>query len=154
MLLNRRLCRPLSVLAVLGLSLLLQAACSSTAGSPGPTAAQPSEPQKDYLFQVITPEGRSVGFTADELRQLPLASIKVEGKPEEGPVLLDVLQGAGVEEFKQVTLSGGGSSLTLARQQITPEVILDFANRGTVKLAAPHVPKKDWVKDITEIKVE
>ena len=99
-----------------------------------PTAMQPT-PVADALFQVITPDGRIVGFTWDDLKKLPLAQITAEGKVEEGTKVLDVLQAVGVTDFEKITLTGNNGSLTIDREQVTDDVILDFTNHGTVKLA-------------------
>lgn len=133
---------------------VLGTACNRNGSGTAPTTPTGSPARGNVLFEVTAPDGRSVTFTANELRELPLTTIMVEGKPEEGPALVEVLRKAGVGEFEQVTLMGDGAPLTLTREQVTSEVILDFANRGTVKLAAPNVPKNEWVKDVTKIKVD
>ena len=118
-----------------------------------PTELQPT-PITGALFQVVKADGSLVPFTWDDLKKLPLAHITVESKIEEGPMVLDVLKAAGVSDFKQITLTGNNGSLTLARDQVNDETLLDFTNHGTVKLSATNVPKDNWIKDITEIKVE
>ena len=118
-----------------------------------PPNLQPT-PVSDALFQVIKPDGSTVGFTWDDLKKLPLAQLTIEGKVEEGTKILDVLQAAGVTDFNQINLTGSNGSMTIDREQVTDEVILDFTNRGTVKLAAVDIPKAEWIKDIFEIKVE
>jgi len=44
--------------------------------------------------------------------------------------------------------------LVLERDQLTGDVVLDFANRGTVKIAGPDIAWADRVRDITELEVE
>lgn len=149
--LGRRLGRLALLLGIVCILVTLGTACNKSGSG---TASAHSPARADAVFEVTTPDGRSVPFSTNELRELPLTSIVVEGKAEEGPALVEVLRKAGVDEFNQVTLAGNGASLTLTREQVTSEVILDLTNRGTVKLAAPNVPKNDWVKDITRIKVE
>jgi hypothetical protein len=118
-----------------------------------PQALQPT-PGKDTLFQVVKPDGSNVGFTWDDLKKLPLANITVEGKVEEGPRLLDVLKAAGVTDFSEVSLSGSASPVTLTQAQMDDNTILDFNNHGTVKFASTHIPKPQWTKDVSEIKVK
>lgn len=142
------------LLSIVCIFTVLGTACNRSDSETAPTTPTGSPARENVLFEVTAPGGRSVTFTASELRELPLTSIMVEGKAEEGPALIEVLRKAGVGEFKQVTLMGDGAPLTLTREQVTSEVILDLTNRGTVKLAAPNVPKNDWVKDITRIRVE
>ena len=118
-----------------------------------PPVSQPT-PVADALFQVIKLDGSQIGFTWEDLKKLPLVQITTEGKVEEGTKVLDVLQKAGVSDFKQITLTGINGSITIKHEQVTDEVILDFTNHGTVKLAAVDIPKAEWIKDIFEIKVE
>jgi hypothetical protein len=118
-----------------------------------PLALQPT-PSKDALFQIVKPDGSSVGFTWDDLKKLPLANLTVEGKIEEGPKLIDVLNAAGVTDFSEVTLTGSASPVTLTKTQVDDNTLLDFNNHGTVKLASTYIPKPQWTKDVSEIKVK
>jgi hypothetical protein len=140
---------------------LLIAACSSSAISTPAAANTPKTPQalqptpgKGVLFQVVKPDGSSVGFTWDDLKKLPLANITVEGKVEEGPKLIDVLTAAGVTDFSEVSLSGSASPVTLTKAQVDDNTILDFNNHGTVKFASTYIPKPQWTKDVSEIKIK
>ena len=142
-------------------SLLVSACSPATTPTPALAANTPKTPQafqptpsKDALFQVIKPDGSSVGFTWDDLKKLPLANITVEGKVEEGPKLLDVLKAAGVTDFSEVSLSGSASPVTLTKAQVDDNTILDFNNHGTVKFASTYIPKPQWTKDVSEIKVK
>ena len=141
---------------------LLVSACSPAATpAPAVAAITPKTPQalqptpsKDALFQVVKPDGSSVGFTWDDLKKLPLVNITVEGKVEEGPKLLDVIKAAGVNDFNEVSLSGSASPVTLTKAQVDDNTILDFNNHGTVKFASTYIPKPQWTKDVSEIKVK
>jgi len=144
---------------------LLLSACAAPAAATESAVAPPAEgpktpqalqptPVADALFVVVKADGSSQGFTWDALKQLPLATIRVEGKIEEGPKLMDILTAAGVTSFSEVTLTGNNGSITLPQAQVDDNTILDFTNRGTVKLASTYVPKADWIKDITEIEVK
>ena len=88
-----------------------------------------------------------------DLQALPASTITVDGKPQDGPALLEVLKAAGVTDFKEVTLTGT-STLTLNRDQVNAEVILDFNNRGLVKFASTTVPQANWPKDLSKIEVK
>ena len=119
-----------------------------------PQALQPT-PSGDVLFEVVKPDGSSIGFTWDDLKSLPLASMTAEGKVEEGVKLLDVLTTAGVTEFTQVSLSGSSSPASLTFEQVQdPTTILDFTNHGTVKLSTTYIPKANWTKDVARIEVK
>lgn len=97
-------------------------------------------------------------FTMDEIRDLPTHTVSQFGKWEEGPQLLLVLSEAGVEEFSQVTITGQGvrddGVIVLTRDEIDEDVVLDLANRGTVKVAGPDIAWADRVRDVVEIKVD
>jgi hypothetical protein len=118
-----------------------------------PSELQPT-PISEALFQVVLPDGSAIGFTWDDLKELPLGQVTAEGKTEEGPKIQDVLQAAGVSDYQQITLTGVNGSLTMSRNQVDEGAVLDFTNHGTVKLSATSVPKDKWIKDITEISVE
>jgi len=118
-----------------------------------PLALQPT-PVSGALFQVIKADGSSVTMSWDDLKKLPLMTISVEGKVEEGPKLSDVLKAAGVTEFSEVSLSGSSNPVTLTRAQVDDNTILDFNNHGTVKLSSTYIPKPEWTKDVSEIKVK
>lgn len=118
-----------------------------------PLALQPT-PVSTALFQIILADGSSKGFSWDDLKKLPLANITVDGKVEEGPKLSDVLKAAGVTDFSEISLNGSASPATLTRAQVDDNSILDFNNHGTVKLASTYIPKLDWTKDVSEIRVK
>ncbi len=147
--------RLFSVLFLLGVLL------SACAPASTPAANQPKTPQalqptavSTALFQVVKPDGTKVGLTMDDLKKLPLAQLTVDGKLQEGPKLMDVLNAAGVTDFSEVTLTGSASPVTLTKAQVDDNTILDFNNHGTLKLATTYVPMPDWTKDISEIAVK
>jgi len=102
--------------------------------------------------------GKSV--TMDELLALEQISFTADNKDEEGPTLLSVLELAGIEDFSELTAYGlskgriAEAEITLSRNQVHDEVILDITNRGTSKLAASDIPSDDWIIDVEEIKVK
>lgn len=124
------------------------AAGSQSANSRGQSAS------KKAVIQVVKPDGTTKGFSLSDLKTLPNGSLTVDGKQEEGPQLGEVLKSAGVTEYKQVLITGSSGSMTLAAKDVSPEVILDYTNRNTLKLAAPKIPKNQWLKDISSLKVE
>ena len=145
----------LLVFALLGAYLLATAGCSPAAGAAGSAPAGKPSAGKDAVLQVIKPDGSSKGASLKDLASLGQGKIFVDGKWEEGPTLPELLRFAGVSEFRRVTIVGSGAPpITLTREQVNPEVVLDFTNHGTVKFSSPAVPKKDWVKDVSTIKVE
>ena len=136
------------------LSLLIPACSSNQANRPKtPQALQPTA-VSTALFQVVKPDGSKVGVTINDLKTLPLKQVTAEGKVEEGPGLLDVLNFVGVTEFTEVALTGSSNPVTLTQEQVDDNTILDFTNHGTVKLSTTYVPKDNWTKDVAEIAVK
>lgn len=146
---------------ILFLLVLILAACSpvSTPAVPAeaPAEATPVPPDVEAtqaLFHIIRADGTTFDVTLEAVKSLPLAQISVEGKVEEGPKLLDILALAGITEFSEVSIRGSSSPCRLTRDQVDDNSILDFTNRGTMKLATTHIPKADWTKDVSEITVK
>jgi hypothetical protein len=108
----------------------------------------------DALFQIIKADGAKFDITLEAVKTLPLAQLTVEGKVQEGPKLLDILALAGITDFSEITITGSSAPSTLTREQVDDNTILDFSNRGTMKLATTYIPKAEWTKDITEITVK
>jgi hypothetical protein len=131
------------------LLIFLLSACVSAAKT-----AEPVKAQSTGLFQIVKPDGSKFDVTLDAVKKLTLAQITVEGKVQEGPKLLDVLSLAGVTDFTEITITGSSVPSTLKREQVDDNTILDFSNRGTMKLATTYIPKAEWTKDITEITVK
>lgn len=136
-------------IAVTGM--MLMSACAAPAETP---VTASTESAANALFKIVKADGSSFDVTLESVKALPLASITVEGKVQEGPKLGDVLALAGVTEFTEVTLSGSSAATTLTADQVDDNTILDFSNRGTMKLATTYIPKAAWTKDITEISVK
>lgn len=124
----------LTLCLALGLTACAAQPATTEASAPKtPQALQPT-PVSSALFQVIKPDGSSFSMSWDDLKKLPLASLTVDGKVEEGVKLSDVLTAAGVTEYTEVSLSGSSSPVTLTHDKVDDNTILDFTNRGTVKL--------------------
>jgi hypothetical protein len=107
---------------------------------------------------VVTRDGRELaGFDLEELRALPQSKVVVDGKTESGPALGDVLKAAGVSNFTSVTVRGMGlrdsGTITLLRAEVGPDVLLDFAQRGTMKVVSPDLAWEARVRDVTGIEV-
>lgn len=153
---------------------MIVAACTST-GQPGPTATPVQSAQASsaaspptaassvasatgaatgVIFQLIKVDGSSVPFSVGDLQKLALVSIMSDGKPQEGPAVLDVLKAAGVSDFATLTFTGANGSKTMAKVDIKGDVILDFNNRGSVKVVSPTMSKDARITDITKIEVK
>ena len=146
-------------------TVLLLSACASAAAAPvqiQPTelSSSPAQPQPTevssapVLFQIIKPDGTTFGVTLEAVKALPLATLTVEGKVEEGPYLSDVLALAGITSYTEVSLTGSSSLATLTFEQVDKNTLLDFNNHGTMKLSTTYIPKANWTKDVAEIVVK
>lgn len=105
-------------------------------------------------LKVIKPDGSSVSFTSAQLKQLPRGQFQMGKDYFQGPQLLEVIKAAGVTDFKSVTVVGAANSMTLTKNQLTTKVILDFTKKGKIFLATVIYYQKDWVKEITEIRIQ
>ena len=112
----------------------------------------------DYAVAVVRDGETLASFDVSELRAIDMSRISVDGKTEEGPRLNAVLKAAGVDEFQQLTINGMGvrddGTIVLRRDEVTDDVLLDIAVRGTVKIVGPDIVWADRVRDVTEIVVE
>ena len=154
---------PMRFLTGLLLTLTL-VACQPVAPATTETATETAAPAKAAattsnaasepgIFDVVKADGTTQPFSLEQLKALPVKTIMADGKPQEGPAILDVLAAVGVSDFQKVTIAGAGS-VTLSKDEVTAEVILDFNNHGTVKLASPALPIPSPVKEVKTITVE
>lgn len=95
-------------------------------------------------------------LTVDELRELPQVHVTVAGRDQDGPLLTTVLRAIGVEDVSRVTIVGLGAyddgRLELSAGQLS-EAVVDFSDRGTVKVCGAGIAWADWVRDVTEITI-
>lgn len=142
------------IVFAVALALLVVAAVVAEAlvssGTSGPGAG-------GYEVTVTRDGAVLAAFTLDDLRALGLKKVTIAGKTEEGPTLLSVLEAAGVDDYRELTITGMGirddGSIVLEASEITDEVLLDIANRGTVKVVGPAIAWSDRVRDVTKIDV-
>jgi hypothetical protein len=104
------------------------------------------------LLRVLLPGGRSVPFTLHQLRALPQATLEIAGAQASGPTLEEILEAAGVGEFRTVTLVGK-SSVNLSSNDISPKVILRLTDHSRLDLAGETIPPSEWVRNVYEIRV-
>ncbi len=139
----------------LAAALALTAGCgsggSSTSAPASGGASSASSAVTGGVFRLVTADGSVKAFSLDDLKKLPLTSIMSNGQPQEGPALRAVLQAAGVTSFAQVKVTGTNGSATLTQAEVTKDVILDFNNRGKVKLVSPSMPKPKRIIDVITI---
>lgn len=151
----------LCLVSILVIGSWLIAACQpirpvpAESAAPAPNAGQTAQTANpDAIFTVVQADGSAKAFALADLRALPMTSIMADGSPQEGPSLLAVLEAAGVSDFAEVTLTGIDGTKTLTHDEVTAEVVLDFNNRGSVKIVAPDWPRDARIRDITQIEVK
>jgi hypothetical protein len=96
-------------------------------------------------------------FTPSELSSMPQSTITSDGKEQQGPSVLAVLEAAAIGDFARLEVRGMGlrddGRLTLAVAQIDDGLLLDFSDRGTLKLVSPDLGWRERVRDVTELHV-
>ncbi len=111
-----------------------------------------------YSIAVVRSGQELAKFDVAKLKALPQKKIVADGKSETGPTLLGVLSAAGVHDFSSVTVRGMGvrdsGVIELSRAEVNSSVLLDFAERGTMKLVSPGLEWEDRVRDVTRIEVQ
>jgi hypothetical protein len=97
-------------------------------------------------------------FSVQQLHSLPQTHVTSDGKAQAGPSLPAVLAAAGVTgaysalEIRGMGLRDGGR-LTLPAGKVNARVILDFSDRGTMKIVSPQLDFGERVRDVTAIVV-
>ena len=121
--------------------------------APGADAAAPP----GYSVAVLVDGDVVRSFTPTELSALPQVTVVADGKEQEGPTVHAVLEAAGVDSFDRLDVRGMGlrddGRLRLSAAQVGDELILDFSDRGTVKVVSPDLDWRDRVRDVTELRV-
>ena len=119
-------------------------------------AAAPGSPGAAAYTVAVTRNGSVVRrFTVADLRALPQSAETIDGKTQDGPLVSAVLAAAGVRGYTQLTVKGAGvrdsGSLTLRSPHIPAGLMVDFSDRGTVKVCCPTLAWGQWVRDVTAI---
>ena len=112
----------------------------------------------EYGVSIVRDEDVIRAFDLAELKSFKVRTLKMQGEVQEGPPLLDVLKAAGVEEFSSLTITGTGlkdtGQIVLDAEEIDRDVLLDFSNRGTVKVCGPDILWENRVRDVLRIEVK
>ena len=145
----------LSLIPILAIALgLLISECNKPTSNPTNPKTSIASKNPETIFELVKPDGSKIPFLMNDLKNLPLTTIFADGSPQEGPTLLAVLKSAKVEEFKEVAVTGREGTKTLPRSEVTDQLVLDFNNRGSVKLASPTMPRDERIRDITRIEIK
>ena len=112
---------------------------------------------KAYTVSVVRDEDVIHVFDLAALKVMKARKIEMQGEIQKGPPLLDVLKAAGVDEFSSLTITGTGvrdsGRIVLDADEVDRDVLLDFSNRGTVKVCGPDILWENRVRDVMRIEV-
>lgn len=144
-----------SALRVLLLVVSILSACGG-AGGAGGAGGPVASPQASGYAVTVRSDGHAVGhFDLAALRGLPavdVATPQSQGKQtQHGPRVRAVLARAGVQRFSSLRAVGRDGTRTFSSAEIDDQVVLDFDNQGTVKLAGGHLAQDRWVRVVTEL---
>lgn len=118
-----------------------------------PAAEEVGIPSKEVVLTIVKPDGSTLTYTEFELKKMPRSKFNQGKKYFEGPIVMEVLKAAGIENYKELVVSGEGGDYTFTKSQITIRVLFDFSNKGSISLVAAYLTKDKWVKQVTQIKV-
>jgi len=121
---------------------------------------EPSQGDSPPPYSVSVQQGGEVLKTYDlaALDALPKVTTEMEDREQTGSTLVALLEDAGVSSFERVEIRGAGvrdqGELELTRAEAGRGVQLDFSQRGTVKVCARWLERKEWVRDVITVSVE
>jgi hypothetical protein len=130
---------------------IVERVVNGAAQAPGGAPAAPA-----YTVSVQRDGMTLKRFTVAQLHALPQTHIMSDGKPQDGPSLAVVLAAAGFRgtytslDIRGMGLRDGGR-LALPAARVTPKTILDFSDRGTLKVVSPSLTFRERVRDVTAI---
>jgi len=96
-------------------------------------------------------------FTLAELHELPARRVVMQDQEQEGPSVLAMLEASGITDFEQLRVVGMGARddglIVLKARDLSRDVLLDIAERGTTKLCGPAIAWEDRVRDVVRLEV-
>ena len=125
------------------------------AGADGDGDSPAGESPSSYSI-TVRQGGEVLGqYDLAALHALPQASLMIDGKKQDGPLLRTVLDDAGADPSAAVEISGAGirdeGRLALTAEEVDRDVQLDFSDRGTVKVCSAWLARGEWVRDVVSI---
>lgn len=118
--------------------------------------------ESEVVLTVYVDDAVVAEWTLAELEAtLTFVSLEMDGDVQRGPRLLDVMAASGISHDQwrtgEVLGKGEGRAFDVAADISVTTVddawIFDVTNRGTLKLAAPDLPREQWVRDAGEIRI-
>ncbi len=138
------------LLIVVAAATLLFAGCSDD---------EASSPGDDVVLRVVDGYTVARDWTLAELEaEVPFREIVVDDDAQTGPRLIDVIAASGVDGWETGQVLGMSESrvfevgLDIDAATVDDTWVFDVTNRGTLKLAAPDLPREMWVRDVGELR--
>jgi hypothetical protein len=163
---NRAIIKTLGLMLLLSLLVivLVLAGCgekekATPTPAPAPTPS-PTTARVEFVIDVFQSSNKIASLSSSDLQSLPQKSVETTAGVQEGPTLGAVLEQAGVPEFSKVAIFGltkertNAEILTLSREKVNEQVVLDLAGQSKAKLASPDIPYEKWVYDVNRLTVE
>jgi hypothetical protein len=162
---ERRAARPgrrvallaVALAALVGLAWVVEWTTAGGVSAPGAQAPGADAAPPGYAVTVLRDGEILREFAPTDLRDLPQVTVTADGKQQEGPTVAAVLEAAGVERFATLDVRGMGlrddGRLSLTAAQVGDDLVLDFSDRGTLKIVSPDLDWRDRVRDVTELRV-
>ena len=114
----------------------------------------------EVILTVYVADEPVAEWTLAELEeQLVFVSFELDGDEQHGPRVLDVIAASGVTDWRTAEILGKGEGrafdigIEATNVEIDDAWLFDITNRGTLKLAAPDLPRQQWVRDAGEIRI-
>jgi len=106
------------------------------------------DPKNVIVLYLILPNDSRIGFTINDLEELPGTTITLGGQERHGVRMIDILGQVGeVGDIFSVTIEGKGS-LTIPASTIAEDDILMFNDQGMVDFISPTVDLEDSPRDV------
>ncbi len=128
------------------------------AGCSGDDAGTPDPPAGDVVLRVVVENEVARDWTLADLEaEVAFVEIVIDDDVQTGPRLLDVIAASGIAEWETGEVLGMSEgrvievALDIDAATVDEAWVLDVTNRGTLKLAAPDLPRQQWVRDVGEI---
>lgn len=113
----------------------------------------------DVVLRVVSGSEVMRDWTLDELKaEIPFQEIVVGEDSQSGPPVLDVITLSGIEQWDEAVVLGMSEGrvlevgLDIDAATVDETWVFDVTKRDTLKLAAPDLPREQWVRDVAEIR--
>ena len=146
--------KKLICLIIFGVMILSLQGCGKSSGNGGGNGLK-NQKVENYLVKVVYDGTETTSYSIEDIKKMPTTKFELDGSTEEGPSILNMLKENNIKDYSKITFIGMmKDSVTLTKEQVEKDTLLDITNHDTVKLATKAIDKNKWTKDIATIKVE